>query len=709
MLTSEINIPVTSIAGVGATVATQLKKLGVENVGSLLRLYPRDWDDRSRINSFTDWNSFQKINVPVIVVAHEWFGFGKMKTLKLVVAENCTKSGDAKNFVTGTRASLICFNRSFMEKAFPVGSSAVVYGSFYQKYGELQSSAFELNKAENIPAKILPVYPLTAGLGQGKLRKIIGAALKLYARGIDSELPVEVLQKYNIPPKQEVLFLIHLPKTLEDIERAKYAIIFEEFFLFRYAVGKRSLERRGRLPRLEDEENLKVDTENKSFLKNSSEKKNTQLTHLQSELLKRLPFELTCDQLSVTHELNCDLNSPLPMARLLQGDVGSGKTLVAFLACIKIIEDGGQVAFLAPTELLASQHAENAAHILEPLGIRLAFLTGNVKAKGRSNLLRELLAGNIDLIIGTHSLFSDSVHYKNLRLAVIDEQHRFGVLQRAAIIQKGIKSYDCKSNASTNNELIRQPNILMMSATPIPRTLALSVFGDLDISTIRCMPKNRKPIITYVAGANKVESVYNFIGEQIMQGRQAYFVYPLIEENETLSLKSAEKMFEELKLCFPKCNVALIHSKVPEEEQRQIMEDFRSGSINILVATTVVEVGVDVPNATCMVIEHADRFGLSALHQMRGRVGRGSEQSYCFLIHGSKITENGRTRLQIMKETCDGFRISEEDLKLRGPGDIVGVEQSGYVDFRFADPVRDYKILQIAGNAAFELLSKNQN
>lgn len=681
MLTSEINIPVTNITGVGSAAASQLKKLGVENIGGLLKLFPRDWEDRTRIHSFSDWNTIQKINVPITVISHEWFGFGKMKTLKIIVSDN-----------SGAKASLVCFNRPFMEKSFPAGSRAFVYGSFYRKYGELQSSSFELEKYETVPAKILPVYPLTAGLGQGKLRKIIAAALKLYARGIDSELPETILKKYNIPPKQKVLFLLHMPQTLDDIERGKYAVIFEEFFLFQYAIGKRSIERRGRLPNLESEK--------KSL---DHIQKIPVLSPLQKSLLERLPFKLTEDQLTVTAEINSDLDGLNPMARLVQGDVGSGKTLAAFLACLKIIESGGQAAFLAPTELLARQHAENAARLLEPLGVRLAFLTGNVKAKGRSNLLRALENGNIDLIIGTHSLFSAGVHYKNLRLAVIDEQHRFGVLQRSAIIQKGIES----SAAQNNGTAIYSPHILMMSATPIPRTLALSVFGDLDISTIRTMPAGRKPVITYIAGADKTERVYTFIGEEILKGRQAYFVYPLIEENEDMSLKSAERMFDELKTGFPNHRLALIHSGIAEEEQRIIMEEFRKGTIHILVATSVVEVGVDVPNATCMVIEHADRFGLSALHQMRGRVGRGNEQSYCFLIYGKNITENGRSRLKIMKESCDGFHIAEEDLKLRGPGDIGGIEQSGYLGFKFADPIRDYKILQTARTAAFEMLTEN--
>ncbi len=348
---------------------------------------------------------------------------------------------------------------------------------------------------------------------------------------------------------------------------------------------------------------------------------------------------------------------------------------------------------MAPTELLARQHADNAAKLLEPLGVRLAFLTGNLKAAGRSQLLQQLAAGNIDLIIGTHALFSAQTLYKNLRMVVIDEQHRFGVLQRSAIIQKGIDSGK------------KAPHFLMMSATPIPRTLALSMFGDLDISVIKTMPPGRKPVITYVAPESKAEKVYYFIGQDILAGKQAYFVYPIIEDSETLSLKSAEDMFAELTRDFPHHRLALLHSKVPEDEARAIMQEFRAGAIHILVATSVIEVGVDVPNATCMVIEHADRFGLSALHQLRGRIGRGSDQSYCFLLYGKNITETGMARLKVMASTTDGFVIAEEDLKLRGPGDIGGIEQSGYCGFELADPIRDFALLEKARIAAFEMLA----
>ena len=676
MLIGEIQTPVSNLYGAGKTTIEQLTRLGIATVGDLLRFWPRAWEDRSRYNTLGEWNAFHKLNVPVTIMDQQWFGYGRMKTLKLVISDS-----------EGVRGELACFNRPFLEKAFPEGTKALVYGSFSVKYGAIQSSSFDIEKYDTAERRILPVYPLTQGLTQTKLRKLIEQALNSYARGIDSELPADVLNKYGYPDKRAVLFAMHRPASLEEAEAARTALIFEEFFLYEAAVGMRALERRGVLPRTPVRDDASAGTAQSAGALQYA------YSPLQKELLSRLPFTLTGDQQAVTAEINADIDGTAPAARLIQGDVGSGKTLVAFLACVKVIEGGGQAALMAPTELLARQHADTAAKLLEPLGIRLAFLTGNLKAAGRSQLLQQLAAGNIDLIIGTHALFSAQTLYKNLRMVVIDEQHRFGVLQRSAIIQKGIDSGK------------KAPHFLMMSATPIPRTLALSMFGDLDISVIKTMPPGRKPVITYVASESKAEKVYYFIGQDILAGKQAYFVYPIIEDSDTFNLKSAEDMFAELTRDFPHHRLALIHSKVPEEEARTIMQEFRSGAIHILVATSVIEVGVDVPNATCMVIEHADRFGLSALHQLRGRIGRGSDQSYCFLLYGKNITETGMARLKVMASTTDGFVIAEEDLKLRGPGDIGGVEQSGYCGFELADPIRDFALLEKARIAAFEMLA----
>jgi ATP-dependent DNA helicase recG len=704
MLIGEIQTPVSNLYGAGKTTVEQLNRLGVSTVGDLLRLWPRLWEDRSRYNTLSEWNTFHKLNVPVTIMDQQWFGYGRMKTLKLIVCDS-----------EGTRGELACFNRPFLEKSFPEGTKALVYGSFSVKYGAIQSSSFDIEQYDTAERRVLPVYPLTQGLTQTKLRKLIEQALNSYARGIDSELPADVLNKYGYPDKRTVLFAMHRPASMQEAENARTALIFEEFFLYEAAVGMRALERRGVLPRTpgakgqgsvfsaqtadgdgqaaEDGQATAVQAGASEGAVQSVEPLQYTYSPLQKELLSRLPFTLTADQQAVTAEINADLDGTAPAARLIQGDVGSGKTLVAFLACLKVIEGGGQAALMAPTELLARQHADNAAKLLEPLGVRLAFLTGNLKAAGRSQLLQQLASGNIDLIIGTHALFSAQTLYKNLRMVVIDEQHRFGVLQRSAIIQKGIDSGK------------KAPHFLMMSATPIPRTLALSMFGDLDISVIKTMPPGRKPVITYVAPESKAEKVYYFIGQDILAGKQAYFVYPIIEDSEMLSLKSAEDMFAELTRDFPHHRLALLHSKVPEDEARAIMQEFRAGAIHILVATSVIEVGVDVPNATCMVIEHADRFGLSALHQLRGRIGRGSDQAYCFLLYGKNITETGMARLKVMASTTDGFVIAEEDLKLRGPGDIGGIEQSGYCGFELADPIRDFALLEKARIAAFEMLA----
>jgi len=355
------------------------------------------------------------------------------------------------------------------------------------------------------------------------------------------------------------------------------------------------------------------------------------------------------------------------------------------------VEKGGQAALLAPTELLARQHAQNAAALLEPLGLRVAFLTGNIKAAGRRALLKNLADGNIDLAVGTHALFSKDVAYNNLQLVVVDEQHRFGVTQRALIMAKG-----------------KNPHLLMMSATPIPRTLALTVFGDMDVSVIRGLPPGRKPVKTHLAKESNEGKVYDFVRKELALGRQAYFVYPLIENGDESNLKDAVSMADRLaKEVFPEFSSALIHSKLDEEKKRQTMELFRSGEIKILVATSVVEVGVDVPNATCMVVEHAERFGLSALHQLRGRVGRGSDQSSCFLVFSDELSEDGKARLEVMWKHSDGFVIAEEDLKLRGPGQISGIEQSGYLKLGIASPLRDLDMLVLARADAFAILESD--
>ncbi|MBR4824696.1 MAG: ATP-dependent DNA helicase RecG [Spirochaetaceae bacterium] len=732
----EISVPVTSLHGVGESTAKLFSHLNIFTVGDLLSYWPRSFDDRTKYVPLKDFQH-GKVNTVAKVVAHEWFGYGNMRTLKVIIQDQTA------------RAELVCFNRPFLEKSLAVGFSVRVNGTFSLRYGNIQSSAFE---AEPIPSetaleleadfaktkstqkyseyfsskKILAVYPLTAGLSQTAIRKAVARAIKEYAKGISDEIPEEIIAKHKLMHKAECITAMHIPKTMQEAERARITLIFEELYQFQIQIGMRSLAHRGKLP--DDSifassssilEEAALSRENTNGAPDSDSAKAIieacfldGLSPRQKKVLESLPFELTIDQKKVIAEMNADidrsydLKKPYAMARLLQGDVGSGKTLVAFFACLRVIDYGGQCAMLAPTELLARQHAENAAKLLQNTGVSLAFLTGNIKAAGRNLLLTELKSGNIQLVIGTHALFSHNVQYKDLRLAVIDEQHRFGVLQRNAILEKGRRAADTAEAGYIT------PNLLMMSATPIPQTLALSVFGDLDISVIKSMPSGRLPIKTHLTKQGSEENVYRYVRAELQQGRQAYFVYPLIEQGDTdedrgNSLKSAEQMYEFLsKKIFPEYKIALIHSKIEENEQREIMSQFNQNKIQILVATSVVEVGVDVPNATCMVIEHAERFGLAALHQLRGRVGRSSLQSHCFLIYSEKLTEDGKSRLKALFESNDGFFIAEEDLRLRGPGEVLGVQQSGYLTLSIADPVRDEAIMNVARTEAFEYIRR---
>ncbi len=726
----DIEIPITNIAGVGESLSKHFSKVNVFTIADLFSYYPRDWEDRTKTHPLSSFSEHSKIHTLAEVIGHEWFGFGRMKTLKIIIRDSSTV------------ASLICFNRPFFEKSLPVGSVISLTGSFNVRKGELQCSSFDAicitkkGTLEDFSGKklpdsaVLPIYPLTQGLGQRQVRKTMLQALKEYSLGIEDELPSNLFEKYSLLHKTHAINAIHNPKNISEALSAKRTIVFEELYHFQKNILTRVSERKKnsiQAPFVKDQQ-LENETEDSHLLRSFSP--------CQKQLFDRLPFQLTKDQITTIIQLNAEIDAgfikptskekaPFQMARLLQGDVGSGKTLVAFFACLRVVDWGGQCAILAPTEILSKQHAENAAKMLEPIinangqGVRVAFLTGNIQAKGRNALLKALKNNDIDIIIGTHALFSKNVVYNNLRLAIIDEQHRFGVIQRNAIIDKGRTSI-----VASKNDYPTVPAVLMMSATPIPQTLALTVYGDLDVSTIATMPVGRKPIITHLTRQGNEANAYEAIRKELQKGRQAYFVYPRIEDENELTeneeekddvslhferaektrLKSAEHMHDFLSSqVYPEFTCAVIHSKVDEEEQSRILRDFHNNKIQVLVATSVVEVGVDVPNATCMAIEHAERFGLAALHQLRGRVGRGSEQSSCFLIYSQKLTELGKARLKVMHESVDGFYIAEEDLKLRGPGEVSGIQQSGYLTLGLADPVRDIDILQTVRK---ELLSE---
>ncbi len=706
MKVSEIKTPVSSIAGIGPQLTKTLAKVNVFTVGDLLQYFPRDYEDRTRKVCFREQASnYGKVHTVAQVTAHEWFGYGRMKTLKIIVNDG-----------TGN-AELICFNRAFLEKSLIPGTIITVTGKFEVKYGKLQSTAFEVVKhdAEEITdlstitpkeSGIIPVYPLTEGLTQKAVSKAVSQALQQYSLGIENELPSELIEARGLLPKGEALRLIHRPTEMSQVAAARSTLVYEELFNFQKIIAERAYKRKG-LASPTPAEAPTVD--DKAFADS--------LSPLQLDFFNSLPFPLTDDQRRVIYEMDAEIDRsyqerervlnqldrgmPPPtsptftMARLLQGDVGSGKTLVSLFVCLRIISWKGQCAFMAPTEILARQHAETTARLLAPLGVRTAFLTGNLRAKGRNQLLRALKDGEIDIVVGTHALFSANVEYKDMKLAVIDEQHRFGVLQRQAIVEKG---------RQTVGGFTFEPNLLMMSATPIPQSLALTVFGDLDISSIHTMPAGRKPITTYLVKEGNEINAYEAVRKELAKGHQAYFVYPAIDSDE--NIKSAEKIFAHLRdHIYPQYKCALVHSKIEEEEQVNILRAFRDGAIQVLAATTVIEVGVDVPNATCMVIEGADRFGMAQLHQLRGRVGRGDAQSYCFLIYSKDITETGIERMKALRQSTDGFFIAEQDLKTRGPGELNGTVQAGELGFRIADLSRDMEIMQQARTDALSFAS----
>jgi ATP-dependent DNA helicase RecG len=660
MFLGELTYPVADIEGIGPAAVRNLAALGVVNVSRLLRHYPLRYEDRKHSVPLALSSAQQPAVTLAEVIRHEYIHWKKGQALKVIVSDG------------SDTASMLCFGRNFLAGKLPPGKRIRLTGPFERnRFGELQSGSFVFEDEETESREfgsILPVYPLGGSLSQPQLRKAVKSALELYAGGLRNEMPAFLRKELGFPDKKDCIRSIHFPGDMAEARKAREALIYEELFHLQLTVARRGTSRRpeGAESRPWSEE-------------------------LISRLRKKLPFSLTADQESSLADIRKDLASGRPMSRLLQGEVGSGKTLVAFMAALGVIAAGRQAAFMAPTELLARQHADNAAEMLEPLGVRVAFLSGEVTGAGRSALTRALGAGEVDLAVGTHALFSSDVAFRNLGLAIIDEQHRFGVEQRKNLMEKG-----------------QNTDVLALSATPIPRTLALTAFGDMDVSSIKTMPEGRLPVETHLARMGNESKVYEFVRRELQAGNRAYFVYPLIEESEKTRLKDAENMYAHLSSrVFPEFRTALVHSRVDEEEKRRIMKNFREGKLDVLVATSVVEVGVDVAEASCMVIEHAERFGLSALHQLRGRVGRGKKQSYCFLVYSEELSEDGKKRLLIMKETHDGFILAEEDLKMRGPGDMAGTRQSGFLRLSIADPVRDLDVLLKAREKAGEINMKD--
>lgn len=647
MYVRQLNEPIEQLRGVGRQLAESYRNLGISTYGDLLFLAPRTYEDRTQVVPLGRVGDGEYANTVVEVVSHAYFGGKGKRTLKVII-KDISDEGDG-------RAALLCFGRNFLERVLRIGSRFYLYGQFQRNFHELQSSQFEmlpLKPDGSMPGdfgKLLPIYPLSGALSQRIIRRDISAVRSTHERFAE-ELPAYLTTKYGLLPINEALASLHSPRSFKDAQLAQQTFAFIELF-YLLLMNRRK--------------NSSVGTPKKQQPFTPSE--------LQRRFIGSLSFSLTDDQHTVLREICADIDDGPSMNRLLQGDVGSGKTLIAWVAALQVIQSGGQVAFMAPTELLARQHAEQAASWLEPLGVRLAFLTGSVTGKSRRLLLEALREGRIDIIIGTHALFSAEVSFASLRFIIIDEQHRFGVVQRVALLQKG-----------------RAPDVLMMTATPIPRTLALTVFGDLNISTIRTMPQGRLPVTTYLVSHESRQRMYTAVGVEFSREHQAYFVYPRIDDQGDSSLRDVESMFKLLTTeMYPGIPAALIHSRLAEEEKVDILTRFRRRELMFLVSTSVVEVGIDIPNATCMIIEHAERFGLSALHQLRGRVGRSNLQSYCFLVYEPQLGDDAKKRLLVMKESNDGFFIAEQDLLIRGPGEVAGTRQSGFLKLRFASLTDD--------------------
>ncbi len=650
--------------GVGPHRAKLLNKLEIHTIYDLITYYPRDYDDRSKLKKLSELKPGEKVTIKVKIIDYEETKtlYKKIPIIKAKISDN-----------TGW-AYAVWYGQKYIRQALPPGTKVLISGETRRvlKHIEFENPEYEtLDEEEekeflNV-GRIVPIYSLTSGLTQKVLRKIIYDALTDYSIFLEDPLPKYLREKYNLMDKPVSVWEKHFPTSLLTMASASKRITFEELFFLQLNLAKK---------RREIEEL-------------SAPVFNTQ-SELVEKFLNSLPFKLTRAQEKVWGEIKTDLSSGKPMHRLLQGDVGSGKTVIAALATILAFDNGYQTAFMVPTEILAEQHYSRLKNIFEPLGIKISLLTSSTPKKEKSYIYLDLAEGKLPVVIGTHALIQEELTFKKLGLVIIDEQHRFGVIQRAKLWKKG-----------------EAPHLLVMTATPIPRSLALVLYGELDISIIDELPPGRKPVITYLFSKKERRKVYSFVEKEIEKGKQAFVVCPLIEESEKLEAESAKKLYEELKKFFPRFNIGLIHGLVPREERTRIMEEFQKGEIQILVATTVIEVGVDIPNASIMVIEDADRFGLAQLHQLRGRVGRGSEQSYCFLIADLK-GKNAKERLKVMIETNDGFVIANKDLEIRGPGEFFGTRQHGTLDTLFVDLTKDMRLFEIARNEAFEVV-KNQN
>ena len=651
MIDNALFAPVTDLKGVGTKTTAALGSLGIYSIYDLLFYFPFRYDELQTL-PLDQIMDGQKVMLKGIVATEAFvsrFGYKKSRlSFKMRIDHDVIMV----NF----------FNQPWLKNKIEIGQEVAIYG----KYNVARQSltAFKFVAAKENDSGMAPIYPVNRHVKQKKLVDLINVAIDDFIDQVQDIVPEKLRQEYRLLKDQVIIEKMHHPKNSHEAELAKRSAIFREFFIF--------------------ELQLALLTRNDG--KQMGYAKKYDLTEI-AQLTKSLPFELSDDQKHVVNEIFADMHSDGQMRRLLQGDVGSGKTVVAVYAIFAAITAGYQAALMVPTEILATQHFKKIDELLRPLGVRVALLTGNTKTLERREIYRELTDGTINVVIGTHALIQDSVIFKKLGLVIIDEQHRFGVGQRQALINKG-----------------DQPDILAMTATPIPRTLALTVYGDMTVSEIHHLPAGRKPIISTWKTSSQMKEVYRQMQEQLNQGFQIYAVTPLITESETLDLKNAEELHEKLSHDFPDQKVVLLHGQMPGAQKDEIMAAFAAGEINILVTTSVIEVGVDVANANMMVIYNADRFGLSQLHQLRGRIGRGQTQSYCVFLADPK-TDSGKARMKIIASTNDGFKLAEEDLKMRGEGDLFGKAQSGLPEFRVGDVVNNYNTLVVAQKEALALVA----
>lgn len=654
-------IPVRYVKGVGPARAEILSRLDIATVEDLLYHFPRRYEDRSR------FNSINKIKV------------GEYATIKGEVLALSGHRGRGKaifKMAVGDETGVIhavWFNQPYMQKLFKPGDKVVLYGKV-ERYKDIQitNPEFEIIKDEGEEmihtGRIVPIYPLTEGISQRGARSVVKNLLDKYLEDAQEFLPDDIRTRNKLPELKQALFNIHFPVSEELRELAYERIVFDEFFELQVALAQRKAKIKG--------------TDNGVAHKVGGE--------LLESFKAVVPFKLTGAQKKAIADIERDMASKEPMNRLLEGDVGSGKTIVASHALVLTVSNGYQGALMAPTEILAQQHFMNLNKLFSPLGINVVLLTNSVVDEARDEAKRMIEEGRANIIVGTHALIQEDVKFKNLGLAVIDEQHKFGVDQRMQLKQKGFN-----------------PDMLFMTATPIPRTLAMTLYGDLDLSVLDEMPKGRIPPKAYWVGEERREGIYKFIAQEVTGGTQAFIIYPLIEKGKKEDLKAAADMYEKFRAeIFPKFKVGLVHGRLDNEEKESVMADFKSGKVQILVSTTVIEVGIDNPNVSVMLIENPERFGLSQLHQLRGRIGRGNQRSYCILLSDTE-SEEAKKRLKALISTTSGFSIAEEDLQLRGPGEFFGTRQHGLPELRYANLVANVRQLEIARKEAFELVNRD--